>query len=182
MYFSTSYLDRFAFSNAFIYALFRLIMYTYVYIIYIWPYKYICVITYIHIYIYAFIRNMYVYVYAFLTQCMVTSTSDISIELRREPIWPCWRARKRFSRANLQPVPTFRSSPVCVHSLISLKIQSRAYTFVWLMCISHGYTFTYIYIYMIIHVSMLACTYQTNVNTDPIGQAYLDLRSEENPF
>ena len=123
---------------------------------------------------------MYVYVYAFLTQCMVTSTSDISIELRREPIWPCWRARKRFRRANLQPVPTFRSSPVCVHSLISLKIQSRAYTFVWLMCISHGYTFTYIY--MIIHVSMLACTYQTNVNTDPIGQAYLDLRSEENPF
>ena len=102
---------------------------------------------YIHTYIYAFIRNMYVYVYAFLTQCMVTSTSDISIELRREPIWPCWRARKRFRRANLQPVPTFRSSPVCVHSLISLKIQSRAYTFVWLMCISHGYTFTYIYDY-----------------------------------
>ena len=35
---------------------------------------------------------------------------------------------------------------------------------------------------MIIHVSMLACTYQTNVNTDPVGQMYLDLRSEENPF
>ena len=29
---------------------------------------------------------------------------------------------------------------------------------------------------------MLACTYQTNVNTDPIRQMYLDLRSEENPF
>lgn len=145
MYYSTSYLDRFAFSNAFIYALFRLIMYTHVYI-----YMTIYIHNYIHtyLYIYAFISNMYVYVYAFLAQRMVTSTSDISIELRREPIWPCWRARKRFRRANLQPVPTFRSSPVCVHSLISLKIQSRAYTFVWLMCISHGYTFTYTWLYM----------------------------------
>ena len=51
------------------------------------------------------------------------------------------------------------------------------------ICLTHVHiAWLYIHIYMIIHVSMLACTYQTNVNTDPVGQMYLDLRSEENPF